>query len=137
MTIPRAFISFDYDNDLDKKNLFSGQIKNSRTPFDITDWSSKEQLSQSEWERAIKDKINKCNIFIVLVGSQTYRAVGVLKEITFAKSQDVPIFGIYVVTASPYSTTLPEGLQSCKAIDWDWNKIAQKVSECMREGKNR
>ena len=33
MADPRAFISFDFDNNLTDKNLFVGQIKNSRTPF--------------------------------------------------------------------------------------------------------
>ncbi|MCA6070461.1 MAG: TIR domain-containing protein [Endomicrobium sp.] len=135
MTTPRAFISFDYDNNSKEKILFSGQIRNSRTPFDIEDWSSKEQIFQSEWEREIRDKINRCNLLIVLVGTQTHRAKGVLKEISFAKNQNVPIFGIYIDNASQYST-LPEGLLSCKTISWDWDKIAQKISECMQEGKN-
>lgn len=137
MTIPRAFISFDYDNNLNEKNLFSGQCKNSRVPFDIEDWSSKERLSQSEWEKEIKDKINRCNLLIVLVGSQTYIATGVLKEISFARNQDVPIFGIYVRNATTVFTTLPEGLPRYKTINWDWDKIAQKINECMQEGKNK
>ena len=37
---PRSFISFDYDHNENDKNLFIGQSKNSRTPFDIADWSS-------------------------------------------------------------------------------------------------
>ena len=47
MADPRAFISFDFDNNLNNKTLFVGQIKNSRTPFSAQDWSSKEPLSQA------------------------------------------------------------------------------------------
>ena len=37
MADPRAFISFDFDKNLTDKNLFIGQIKNSRTPFSAQD----------------------------------------------------------------------------------------------------
>ena len=51
MADPRAFISFDFDHNQTDKNLFVGQIKNSRTPFSAQDWSSKEPLPQSTWEK--------------------------------------------------------------------------------------
>jgi hypothetical protein len=44
---PRAFISFDFDHDETSRMLFVGQAKNSRTPFDVEDWSSKEVLANS------------------------------------------------------------------------------------------
>ena len=68
MADPRAFISFDSDNKLTIKNLFVGQIKNSRTPFSAEDWSVSEALPQAEWERSLKGKINRCHLMIVLVG---------------------------------------------------------------------
>ena len=136
MANPRAFISFDFDNNSTEKLLFSDQAKNSRTPFNIEDWSSKESLPQKEWEELIKSKINKCNMLIVLVGKKTHTATGVLKEIAFAKSQDVPVFGVYVGGADD-STTLPTGLQRNRTIDWDWDDIASAVDQVMKEGKNK
>lgn len=38
----RCFISFDYDNDSDLKNLLVGQAKYEDSPFEIADWSIKE-----------------------------------------------------------------------------------------------
>ena len=96
MADPRAFISFDFDNNLNNKTLFVGQIKNSRTPFSAQDWSSKEPLSQATWEQQLKEKIGKCHLMIVLVGESMGSATGVKKEIGFAKDQDVPSFGVYV-----------------------------------------
>ncbi len=96
MANPRAFISFDYDNNEDQKVLFVGQIKNSSTPFNAEDWSSKSPLPQATWEKRIKEKINICNMVIVLVGKYMASASGVAKEIKWAKEQDVPIFGVYV-----------------------------------------
>ena len=136
MADPRAFISFDFDNNLNEKNLFVGQAKNSRTPFNIEDWSSKESLPQRQWEALIEEKINKCNMVIVLVGTKTYLASGVVKEITFADTQNVPVFGVYVGGASS-STNLPAGLPRNRTIDWDWEKIASAIDQCMTEGKNK
>lgn len=67
---------------------------------------------------------------------KTYLAFGVEKEITFAKDNNVPIFGVYVYGANS-STSLPEGLGRTRTIAWDWEKIADWVSQCMKEGKNK
>lgn len=136
MADPRAFISFDYDHNSTEKILFSGQAKNSRTPFSIQDWSSKSALPQAQWEALIKDKINKCNMLIVLVGKTMASATGVAKEIKMAKDQNVPVFGVYVGGADG-SSNLPDGLQRNRTIAWDWDKIANAVDQMMREGKNK
>ena len=96
MAYPRGFVSFDIDHNEDGKNLFIGQSKNKRTPFSFEDWSSKYSLPQSQWETIIKDKINKCNFVVTLVGKYMASATGVVKEISFAKECDVPVFGVYV-----------------------------------------
>jgi len=136
MADPRAFISFDFDNNSTERTLFVGQSKNSKTPFNIEDWSSKSSLPQKEWEDLIKKKINKCNMLIVLVGKKSSTATGVIKEIKFAKDQDVPIFGIYVDGANT-TTTLPTGLQRNRTINWDWAKIESAISLVMKESKNK
>lgn len=136
MANPRVFISFDFDNNSIEKLLFAGQAKNSKTPFDIEDWSSKSSLPQSEWEKLISDKINKCNILLVLVGKSMSSATGVAKEIAFAKSQNVPVFGVYVDGAN-VNSTLPEGLQRNRTISWSWDAIANAIDQCMKEGKNK
>jgi hypothetical protein len=136
MANPRAFISFDFDNNKTEKELFVGQIKNSRTPFNIEDWSSKTQLPQKEWEKLINEKVKKCNMLIVLVGKKTNTATGVEKEISFARENDVPIFGVYVGGASN-ATDLPDGLRRNRTISWDWENIADAIDQCMNEGKNK
>jgi CHASE2 domain-containing sensor protein len=136
MADPRAFISFDFDHNLTQKNLFVGQSKNSSTPFSIEDWSSKSSLPQAEWEKLIKGKINKCNMLIVLVGKTMASATGAAKEISMAKDQDVPVFGVYVDGADS-SSNLPSGLQRNRTIAWDWDKIAAAIDQMMSEGKNK
>lgn len=136
MADPRAFISFDYDNNSTEKILFAGQSDHSKTPFSIQDWSAKSAMKQSEWEAIVKEKINKCNMCIVLVGKKMASATGVEKEIKMAKDQDVPVFGVYVDGATTTST-LPTGLQRNRTISWDWNKIANAIDQMMGEGKNK
>lgn len=136
MANPRAFISFDFDNNSGQKLYFVGQSKNSKTPFNIEDWSSKTHLPQKEWEKLIHGKINNCNMLIVLVGKSMSTATGVAKEISFAKEHNVPVFGVYVDGAST-SSNLPTGLQRNRTIVWDWTKIAAAIDQCMTEGKNK
>ncbi|AKB61758.1 TIR domain-containing protein [Methanosarcina mazei] len=136
MADPRAFISFDFDHNETEKNLFVGQSKNSKTPFSIEDWSSKSSLPQTQWEKLIKEKINKCNMLIVLVGKYMASATGVAKEIKFAKDQNIPVFGVYVGGADS-SSNLPDGLQRNRTISWDWGKIAAAIDQMMDEGKNK
>lgn len=136
MADPRAFISFDFDHNETEKTLFIGQAKNSRTPFSIEDWSSKSSLPQSQWENIIKEKINKCNMLIVLVGKYMASATGVDKEIRFAKECNVPIFGVYVGGANT-SSNLPDGLARSRTIAWEWDKISSEIDKVMKEGKNK
>lgn len=136
MADPRAFISFDFDHNEDDKNLFVGQTKLSKTPFSIQDWSAKSAMPQSQWEAIVKDKINKCNMLIVIVGKTMASATGVAKEIEMAKEQDVPVFGVYVDGANS-SSNLPNGLQRNRTINWKWEKIASAIDQMMTEGKNK
>lgn len=136
MANPRAFISFDFDHNETEKNLFVGQSKNSKSPFNIEDWSSKSSLPQSQWEKIVKEKINKCNLVIVLVGRTMASASGVAKEIAFAKDQSVPLFGVYIDGANTNSN-LPTGLARNRTISWDWDNIASAIDQMMGEGKNR
>ncbi|KKR21662.1 MAG: hypothetical protein UT48_C0005G0035 [Parcubacteria group bacterium GW2011_GWE2_39_37] len=136
MNNPRAFISFDFDHNSSEKIMFAGQAKNSKTPFNVDDWSSKSSLPQSQWEKLIEEKINKCNLVIVLVGKNIASATGVVKEISFANKCDVPVFGVYVDGAGGLST-LPSGLPRNRTISWDWEKIASAIKQVMKEGKNK
>ena len=135
MSCPRTFISFDFDNNENEKNLFSGQAKNSKTPFEISDWSSKQALPQRTWEETIKEKISRCNVMIVLVGKNMASASGVVKEIKMAQEQNVPYFGVYVGGANSNSI-LPTGLTPRRVISWTWDGIAQAIEQVSKEGKN-
>jgi hypothetical protein len=80
MSDPRAFVSFDFDNNQIQKVLFAGQAKSdSPTPFTVHDWSSKTALAETEWEKLVKQKMASTNMCIVLVGKSMSTATGVAK----------------------------------------------------------
>ena len=136
MSDPRAFASFDFDHNERERNLVAGQAKkDSPTPFTVQDWSSHSVLPQATWEAEMRQRINKTHMCIVLVGRFMASAGGVAKEITMAKEQDVPVFGVYVDGANSLSN-LPAGLARSRTVSWDWNKIADMVDQAMTEGKN-
>ncbi len=136
MSTPRAFISFDFDHNEKQKLYFIGQSKNSRTPFSVQDWSAKSAMPQSQWEQIVEDKIKRCNMVIVLVGRNMSSAVGVRKEIEMAARNNVPVFGVYVDDAN-YLSNLPIGLARSRVVNWQWDKIAEKIDQMMEQGKNK
>ena len=135
MAEPRAFISFDVDHNSNEKVMFAGQAFHSKTPFSHEDWSAKSAMPQAQWEALVKAKINKTHMLIVLVGRHMATATGVVKEIEMARSQNVPVFGVYVDGADTNST-LPAGLNRNRVIQWTWDGVGNAVNQMMGEGKN-
>lgn len=136
MAEPRAFLSFDFDNDATSKILFAGQAKtDSPTTFSCEDWSSKTSLPQAEWEALIKKKVSSCHMLIVLVGKNMATATGVVKEIKMAKDLDVPVFGVYVNGAGSTSN-LPTGLPRNSVVAWKWDDIDNMIQQAKKLGKN-
>ncbi len=90
----RVFVSFDYDNDIRMKNLFVGQARHQRTPFEIVDSSLLEAAPEAMWEYYASQAISESDLVVVLLGKQTHRAKGVLKEVRMAKQHGVPIVQI-------------------------------------------
>lgn len=86
----RCFISFDYDNDLDLKNLLVGQSKNDDSPFEISDWSIKE--ASPTWQKEARDRIKKSDQVIVICGQHTDTATGVAKELSIAQEEGKSYF---------------------------------------------
>jgi hypothetical protein len=90
----RVFISFDYDHDLDLKNLLMGQSKNENSPFSIADFSIKEAISV-DWKAKVRMRIKSCDLLIVICGEYTDTATGVSAEIAIAQDEGIPYFLLY------------------------------------------
>lgn len=119
----RVFISFDFDNNLDLKNLLVGQAYNPDSPFEISDWSLKEAAPQWDWENKAEAKIKNVDIVIVIAGTYTYRASGVLKEIAFARKHNKKVVQIKPQGTNPYR------VESAGVLyDWTWDNLKKLLS---------
>lgn len=86
----RVFVSYDYDNDLDLKNLLVGQARHKGTPFSIADWSVKR--SSRTWKADARTRIGRADQVIVICGYYTHEAVGVSAEVALARETGTPYY---------------------------------------------
>lgn len=80
-----TFVSFDFDNDRALKDFIVQQARQSDSPFSIVDLSLKEAAPQATWEAKAAAAIGRSEVVLVMVGPNTYRAPGVLKEVAIAR----------------------------------------------------
>lgn len=114
----RVFISFDYDNDLNLKNLLAGQAKLADSPFEISDWSLKEAAPENDWEKKAEGKIKKSDIVVVILGAKTSKASGVKKEVAMARENEISLLQIKVSGTNP-TRVVDAGV----LYDWTWDNL--------------
>ena len=91
MSKTKVFVSFDFDNDKKLKEFIIGQSKNSESPFEVADWSMKEAAPQRNWEDEAESRIKRSDLVLVMVGPETHKAPGVLKEVEMARRNNIRI----------------------------------------------
>ena len=91
MAKKRTFISFDYDHDASLKTLLVGQAKHEDSPFDLSDWSIKEAITE-DWKKNARTRIKSVDVVIVICGEHTNTATGVSAELAIAQEEVVPYF---------------------------------------------
>lgn len=121
----RVFVSFDYDNDSGIKSFLTGQAKNSSSPFSCADWSLKEAAPQNSWVSDAEQKIKQCDILLIMLGNNTYRAQGVLKEVELAKKYGKPIAQIIAYKDLVSPNPVPN---AGKVYRWSWDNIQGLLS---------
>lgn len=87
----RVFVSFDFDNDQSLHSAVVGQSRNPDAPFTIVDCSLKEEAPQATWEAKARRAIKGADIVLVMVGVNTFKAPGVLKEVAMARAEQIPV----------------------------------------------
>lgn len=121
----RVFISFDYDHDLDLKNLLVGQAKNEDSPFEIADFSIKEAISD-DWKKKARTRIRGCNVVAVICGEYTDTASGVSAEVKIAQEENVDYF--LLKGRSEKTCTKPKASKSYdKIYNWTWDNLKKLI----------
>ena len=117
----RTFISFDYDYDVDLKNLLVGQSRNEDSPFEITDMSIKEAIA-ANWKDNARKRIKGCDVVVVICGTHTDRATGVTAELKMAQEEGVPYFCLR--GRSDNKCFFPQSIRPTdKMYAWTWDNL--------------
>lgn len=89
--VKRVFVSFDFDKDKFLKDAVIGQSRNSDSPFEIVNWSLNEPAPQRQWKDEARARIKRSDVVLVMVGTHTHKAPGVLAEVAIAREESIPI----------------------------------------------
>lgn len=120
MAKKKVFVSFDFDNDKVLKDFIIGQAKNSDSPFDVSDHSLKEAVPEKDWLDKARRAIGRADVFIIMLGSKTASARGVLKEVKVAVEKGKPRFQIIGYKHGTESWRVPNG---GRVYRWDWDNL--------------
>jgi len=115
----KVFVSFDFDNDKVLKDFIIGQSKNPDLPYKVADWSMKEAAPQRSWEDEARERINRSDVVIIMVGKLTYKAPGVLKEVKMAREAKKRIAQVI-----GYKDTSPTPVPDAgRLLSWNWENL--------------
>lgn len=124
MVKTRVFVSFDFDNDRVLKDFILGQAKLTDSPFEVVDYSLKEAAPERDWEKKACVAISRAEIVLVMVGAQTHKAHGVLKEVGMAREAGVKIVQIIGYKDGDYKAVPNAG----RLYAWNWDNLKKLLS---------
>ncbi len=119
MANKRVFVAFAA-SDEKWKNLFTGQAKNAKVPYEFIDMSVKEPYDE-QWKTKCRTRIKGCDGAIVLVTKNLKKADGAIWEIKCAKEEKSPLIGVYLDGTGLSDT--PDELDGIKKVEWTWDNI--------------
>jgi nucleoside 2-deoxyribosyltransferase len=119
----RIFTSFAIE-DVRMRDLFVGQARLEKVPYDLVDMSVKEPWSDS-WKTQCRTKIKACDGVIVLITKNLKNADGARWEINCAMQEGIPLIGVYIQADS---SDAPTELNGLRKINWTWDGIAQFIN---------
>ncbi len=120
----RIFTSFAIE-DARIRDLFVGQARHDKVPYELVDMSVKEPWS-SEWKTKCRTKIKGCDGVVVLISKNLKNADGAIWEIKCAKEEGIPILGVYMTGCNILDS--PNELNGIKKVTWTWANIADFVN---------
>ncbi|ELI1598880.1 MULTISPECIES: TIR domain-containing protein [unclassified Vibrio] len=115
----RIFTSFAIEDER-MRDLFVGQAKAERVPYELVDMSVKQPWSSS-WKTQCRARIKGCDGVVVLITKHLKNADGALWEIKCAKEENIPLIGVYIGDAT--TNDAPLELNGVRKISWTWSGI--------------
>lgn len=125
MARTRVFVSFDFDRDQALKTFVLTQVKNPDSPFEVENWSLNEPAPQNSWRKEAAKRIARCDVVLVMVGPETYRAPGVLAEVAIANELKVPVRQVV-----GYREANPKPVPGAgRLYRWNWTTLKTLLSK--------
>jgi hypothetical protein len=122
----KVFVSFDFDNDQTLKDFIIGKAENPDSPFGVSDHSLKEFAPEWQWLERATRAISRADVFIIMLGSRTRFATGVLKELSVAIEHEKRIFQIVGYQDGSADWAVPKGGQ---VYMWNWENLKNLLQE--------
>jgi len=120
----RVFISFDFDSDRILYDFMIRQARQWDSPFEVEDWSLKEAAPKARWVTEAREKIKRSDSMLVIVGRNTYRAPGVLKEVEIANELRKHVFQVI-----GYRDSSPRRVPGAGRIyKWNWPNLEELLA---------
>lgn len=120
----KVFVSFDFDNDRVLKDFVLGQARLADSPFEVVDHSLKEAAPERDWPVKARAAIKRSDLVLVMVGRQTHRAQGVLREVAMAREEGVPIVQIIGYKDGDYTAVPNAG----RLYAWNWDNLKRLLA---------
>lgn len=120
----RIFTSFAIEDER-MRDLFVGQARAERVPYELVDMSVKEPWSDS-WKTRCRSKIRGCDGVVALITQHLKQADGARWEIKCAREEGIPVIGVYIGGSTV--NDVPVELNGIKKITWSWDGIANFVN---------
>lgn len=83
----------------------------------------KEAAPEPSWEEEAEKRIRRSDVVIILLGSKTYFASGVKKEVKMARDNGVRIFQLKPQNTDPISVT-DGGI----VYNWTWENLKNQLT---------
>ena len=125
MAKKKVFVSFDFDNDKALKDFIIGQAKLDDSPFEVSDFSLKEAAPEKEWLAKAKAAISRAEVFIVMLGSKTKNAPGVLKEVKLANELNKTKFQLIGYRDGSEDWAVPN---AGRVYRWNWDNLKKLLA---------
>lgn len=121
----KLFVSFDFDNDQILKEFVIEQARRSDSPFDVQDVSLREAAPQKDWEDRARAAIGRADKFMVMLGSKTATAPGVLKEVQIAIDLGKSKFQIIGYKGGSATWAVPN---AGTTYEWNWDNLKRLLA---------
>jgi hypothetical protein len=121
----RIFVSFAMEN-RNLRDLFVGQARNGRTPFELIDMSVKEAWDNA-WKTNCRARIKSCTGMVGLITADTAKADGQLWELKCALADGIPLL---LINADGKSSRPPAGLETKSVSNWTWDNVFNFIERC-------